>query len=76
MRGVTGWLIIVYANIVVGIKYVITWVSIYYRAVKSVVMPEYQYVQIGLRPETIEELDGLDESRSEFVRRLVERELE
>lgn len=39
-------------------------------------MPEYQYVQIGLRPETIEALDERDESRSEFVRRLVERELE
>lgn len=39
-------------------------------------MPEYQYVQIGLTPETIDRLDELDESRSEFVRRLVERELE
>lgn len=39
-------------------------------------MPEYQYVQIGLTPETIDRLDGLEESRSEFVRRVVEEELD
>jgi len=35
-------------------------------------MPNYQYVQIGFEPDTLDEIDEQTDNRSELVRKAVE----
>jgi len=40
--------------------------------VKQYGVPNYQYVQIGFEPETLDEMDEATDNRSELVRQAVE----